>query len=515
MQMWKYYLGVGLILGGGLVAPLACPAQAQEPTVSRQTLVRQAKAGDAESLFQLGALYLSGGEVVANEREGTLLLDKAVRAGYPAAFSALGGCYLQGYGVACDGRRAFHLYMQGRELGDPDSSYGLGCCYDYGVGVEPDYERARQYYQEAAQRGSYLGWYGLARLESPERTPWPNKAREREYHQKALETWLQSDLRSFSSRLKESMLQNPQLINEVINKLDPSGQLSLGSEKASGATFYSAYQAYMARYQVERNPFDREAALACGGEAVNLKYLPAQVDLASVLAEGYGKHLEAILLYKSLLKFGHLKVLLALNRYVENYPQMLSAHEKREILKELLNIDYASAYRYQAHYLLQAEGASTAAGRDGERESYLELLEKAADQGDGEAAIELVQALMEGQLAGRWVIQPDVPRAGALLNKILTKLYPLDYSQHDLAAYFCELGNRYYYGRGVEGDQKMAQKAYETGLQVRFTPELGLRLGRLYLEQGAREKGRKLLEQVIKEEPQGPLAPSALRLLEA
>jgi len=125
-----------------------------EPPTQKQlaSIKTDAEAGDTNSVFILGLLYVSGTSIEKNTVLGQKYLVRAAEAGHSGAQHSLGYMYHEGDGVQKDFAIAKQWYEKAVAQGNPNSMYNLGVMYDYGLGVEKDWSRAYDLYHEAAQR---------------------------------------------------------------------------------------------------------------------------------------------------------------------------------------------------------------------------------------------------------------------------------------------------------------------------------------------------------------------------
>ena len=118
-----------------------------------QALEISAEQGQPEAQFELGNLYIIGGEV-------TVDLEKTLHwftlAGEQSNFNAqynLGVMYMNGQGVEIDYEKAVSWFRRAADQGDIVSQYSLGAMYANGRGVERDLARAFKWFGVAAASG--------------------------------------------------------------------------------------------------------------------------------------------------------------------------------------------------------------------------------------------------------------------------------------------------------------------------------------------------------------------------
>lgn len=492
-------LVLGISLSGW--ASFCCaPVQAQIPdTASEAKLIRMAREGDSEAVYNLALTYVNGDKVYTNYKEAAKLLEKAIADDYYPACAQLGKLYLHGWGVPFDGQKAFELYKKGAEHQDSFALYGLGVCYDYGIGVVPNFAMAKNYYTKAAEAGSYLGYYGLARLHTPERSPYANSEQKKKYCERALQTWLNSKQKFFAPELRLALETCPQYLDKVIAKLENGVDLEAIVHNVSAAQYFSLCQALYAKYdRVSHDVNDRYRAYNLASEAIDLEYLPARVALAQLL-ERRGDYEQAAIVYRYVAAKGDLQSIIALADYAEANPKNVDQQFWNKLLEKLKGLNYRPAYRLQAHYLILADSKNLSAD-EATADHYLELLQKSADLGDGLACLELSDIYNSGKIAnGRWSVEPDQEKAFKYLAEPLNHIYPLNYNSKNSAQRFVSLGDRYLYGKGTARATGQAVICYERSLAISYNDQAAYRLGSLLIKQSnpnQKERGSKLLRRV-------------------
>ena len=113
-------------------------------------LTRAAQAGDAESQFQLGALFDNGLGVRADASQRNAWWEKAAAQNYLPAQTALGETYLTGDGVKADAGQAAQYFRAGARGGDAASALQLARLLRDGKLGAPDPVQAMAYFQLAA-----------------------------------------------------------------------------------------------------------------------------------------------------------------------------------------------------------------------------------------------------------------------------------------------------------------------------------------------------------------------------
>lgn len=115
-------------------------------------LHKQATAGDAESQYELGMMYLKGRGVEKDETRARAWLGKASERGYEKAVTRLGILHYRGEGGPVSHAQAYALFDRVKDE-SVLAQYYLGEMYAAGEGVEQDYGSAIAWYQKAADGG--------------------------------------------------------------------------------------------------------------------------------------------------------------------------------------------------------------------------------------------------------------------------------------------------------------------------------------------------------------------------
>ncbi len=118
----------------------------------REELERAAKAGDAESQYQLAQLI----EAEGGAKEGELWSDwcrRAAEQGHVGAMFALGTSLLDGDGIDADVAKGLEWLEKGSAAGDEHAAYSLALLHFFGDRVDQNVERGLGYARLAAERG--------------------------------------------------------------------------------------------------------------------------------------------------------------------------------------------------------------------------------------------------------------------------------------------------------------------------------------------------------------------------
>jgi hypothetical protein len=146
------------------------------------TNMKAAEQGDAEALYYLGSLYVSGDGVLHDDKQAFEWIRKAANQGLAGAQALLGLMYVKGKGVPQDDKQAGEWYKKAVEQGnvgaqallvimhvedkdialcdkkaieqsEADAQTLLGIMYSEGIGVHQDDKQAVEWYKKAAEQG--------------------------------------------------------------------------------------------------------------------------------------------------------------------------------------------------------------------------------------------------------------------------------------------------------------------------------------------------------------------------
>jgi len=118
-----------------------------------ETLIKQAKAGDASAQYDLGHKYFMEQGVPSDVKKAAFWCTKAVEQGYAPAQYMLGVLYYNGQGVPQDYKKAAYLYIKAAEQGNRHAQLQIGSMYHLGKGVSQDYPKALYWYTKGAENG--------------------------------------------------------------------------------------------------------------------------------------------------------------------------------------------------------------------------------------------------------------------------------------------------------------------------------------------------------------------------
>ena len=137
-------------------------AKSEEEQTER--IRRWADKGKAWAQFMLGGKYERGEGVEQSYQRAAELYELAANQGHASAQYNLGCLYQNGQGVDQSYERARELYELAANQGQADAQYNLGCMYSQGHGVDQSYEKAKEYYEAAARQGDVKAQFNLGCL---------------------------------------------------------------------------------------------------------------------------------------------------------------------------------------------------------------------------------------------------------------------------------------------------------------------------------------------------------------
>ena len=127
-----------------------------------------AEAGNAQAMFNLGFLHMTGRAVPPDDDAAFQWFTQALAAGYTPAVSYLAGFYAEGSVVDEDPQEAARLATAGAQAGDAYGHYILGHLAEHGLGREADTAQAIDHYTAAAGLGSEEARTALERFDAGE-----------------------------------------------------------------------------------------------------------------------------------------------------------------------------------------------------------------------------------------------------------------------------------------------------------------------------------------------------------
>lgn len=112
-----------------------------------------AAAGDSESQYELGSMYMKGVGTNINYPKAVSTFEQAARQGHVKAAYKLGLMHYDGTGVRKDGKKAFRWFQQAADNSYPAAQYYLGKMYAEGSGVKRDRAQALVWLGKAVDGG--------------------------------------------------------------------------------------------------------------------------------------------------------------------------------------------------------------------------------------------------------------------------------------------------------------------------------------------------------------------------
>ena len=117
--------------------------------------LEQAKAGDANAMYEVGYMYERGRGVDTNLSQAIHWYEQAASAGSGNGQARLGMMYFYGRGVNVDYVVAYQHIQKAANAKVPLAQYYLGRIYETGKGTKQDYRAALKWYTASAKNGYY------------------------------------------------------------------------------------------------------------------------------------------------------------------------------------------------------------------------------------------------------------------------------------------------------------------------------------------------------------------------
>jgi TPR repeat protein len=126
-------------------------------TVNIETLTEKANNNDYTAAYNLGKIYLTGCEGVAQDyNKARGYLSVAANNGVVGANYYLGKMYYNGIGVAVDHAKAKEFFERSAQANNVFSNYYLGKIYYWGDGVEKNVSKASELKASILNRPLYI-----------------------------------------------------------------------------------------------------------------------------------------------------------------------------------------------------------------------------------------------------------------------------------------------------------------------------------------------------------------------
>lgn len=126
--------------------------------------VAEGKAGDADSYFELGTLFMTGKLELtgADTDQGMLYYMEAARNGSTKAMLALANIYRTGDFAPKDDAKATSYLLHAAEAGNKDAYGPLAECYFHGIGIKKDSAKGMEWLRKASDSGNIEATYALS-----------------------------------------------------------------------------------------------------------------------------------------------------------------------------------------------------------------------------------------------------------------------------------------------------------------------------------------------------------------
>lgn len=145
-------------------------------------LIQQAaESGYSFAQNYMGRAYRFGWYVNANPVRATNWFTKAAEQNMPDAMCNLGDMYSYEDGLTIDYEKAFYWYEKAAETKHSRALTELGDMYYAGKGVRQDYQKAMEYYQKACDEGYPYAFYSLGFMYWKGQGTLPDKEKAQEY----------------------------------------------------------------------------------------------------------------------------------------------------------------------------------------------------------------------------------------------------------------------------------------------------------------------------------------------
>ena len=158
---------------------------AQDNAMALKWLQMAADQGVSYAQADLAFMYYNGQGVEQNDKKAAELFLKSAEQGNAYAQSNMGMFYQNGYGVEADDRKAAEWYEKAAEQGEPFSQLHLAWMYQYGEGVKQNADTAVKWYEAAAENGESQAYVNLGVMYDNGDGVIQDSRRAMEYFQKA------------------------------------------------------------------------------------------------------------------------------------------------------------------------------------------------------------------------------------------------------------------------------------------------------------------------------------------
>ena len=126
------------------------------------TLYREAmNNGDKRAKHNLAVMYITQEGELKDPSMGVQMLQELAEEGEAASIYTLAGCYMTGNGVSQDTQKGLELYQKASEMGMGEATYSIGAYY---INECQDMEKGIAYCEKAAEQGFALAASILAQI---------------------------------------------------------------------------------------------------------------------------------------------------------------------------------------------------------------------------------------------------------------------------------------------------------------------------------------------------------------
>jgi localization factor PodJL len=136
-------------------------ADAPDPAIGSDKLVKAAASGDAAAAFEVASRYAAGDQVSKDLAKAAQWYQHAAEGGIAVAQYRLGSLYERGQGVTKDLVKAVDWYQRAADQGNVNAMHNLAVLMSEGVDGAPDQEKALQWFLAAADYGVRDSQYNL------------------------------------------------------------------------------------------------------------------------------------------------------------------------------------------------------------------------------------------------------------------------------------------------------------------------------------------------------------------
>lgn len=129
-------------------------------------MISKARAGDAESQYQLADKLYYGRECKVDKKGAYEWYKKAAEQGYAPAQKEYGNILYYGRGCSVNKKGAYEWYKKAAEQGYALAQSNMGVCLENGEGCEKNIEEAIKWYDKAARQGNEIAKNALERIKN-------------------------------------------------------------------------------------------------------------------------------------------------------------------------------------------------------------------------------------------------------------------------------------------------------------------------------------------------------------